>query len=275
MGEISGAHNRQLGDFASVDTADKGDLVARLDAMHQLSTFRDYKQETFSLLDLVAGNAVADVGCGTGEDVRSLARLVGPGGQGVGFDLSEAMLEQARERHADITAASFRHASAQALPADDATFDGIRADRVLIHVPDPVATIQDMLRVLKPGGRIVVSEPDMPGCWVASDNQSITSAVMQHIAESCASPYLARDLWTMFRDAGLDDVNLVVRAMSVHDPVSVATILDFGSVLGHMQRTGKLSSEQGAAWMEEFRERGRAGRFAAGVSIFVVSATKR
>lgn len=272
---ISTVQVRRLGDFSSVDTADKGDLVARLDAMHQLSTFRAYKQETFSLLDLTTGAVVADIGCGTGEDERSLARLVGPCGQVLGFDLSEAMLEQARDRHSDLTNVTFHQASAQALPARDASFDAVRADRVLLHVPDPAATLREMLRVLRPGGRIVISEPDMPGCWLSSNNQRVSAAIFHQIAESCVSPYLARDLWTLFRDAGLDDAKLLVRAVTEHDPASVAKILDFESVVGHMVHAGRLATEQVEAWLEDFRQRGRAGRFAAGVSIFIASATKR
>ena len=137
MDEISTVPDRRLGDFSSVDTEDKSNLVVRLDAMHQLSTFRSYKQETFSLLDIASRSVVADVGCGTGEDVHSLSRLVSPGGQVVGVDLSEAMLDQARERHGGLAGVSFRQLSTQSLPAEDESFDAIRADRVLIHVPRP------------------------------------------------------------------------------------------------------------------------------------------
>lgn len=267
--------DRRLGDFASVDTADTGDLVARLDAMHDLDTFKSYKEETFSLLLPIPGSMVADVGCGTGEDVCALAQRVGAVGHVIGFDLSEAMLSEARERHSSLSSVSFQQAPSQTLPAPENHFDAIRADRVLIHVPDPVATIREMVRVLKPGGRLVISEPDMPGCWVASSNYPLTSLVMEQIASSCAAPYLARDLWTLFHDAGLADVRLVVRTVTVFDPASVATILDFEGVLKRMLVAGALSAGQVDAWLAEFAERGRTGRFAAGVCIFIVSAIKQ
>ncbi|MDB5438006.1 MAG: hypothetical protein JWM33_433 [Caulobacteraceae bacterium] len=266
--------SRKLGDFARVDSADADNLVQRLDAMHALAAFQIYKQETFELLRLKPGFHVADIGCGTGDDARILAGMVGGAGRVTGFDLSAAMLEQARERHADVPGLTFRNASADALGVDEASFDAIRADRVLIHVPDPKRALNELIRVIKPGGRIVISEPDMPGCWVASNDYATTDLVMQQIARSCVSPYLARDLLAMFRDAGLRDVSLAVRTVTAFDAVSVGKILDFESVVKGMLAHGLLAPDQAQTWMQDFIQRDRDGRFAAAVNIMIVSGAK-
>jgi ubiquinone/menaquinone biosynthesis C-methylase UbiE len=266
--------DRQLGDYANVDAADAGNLVSRLDAMHALDSFRTYKTETFDLLRLRPGSSVADVGCGTGEDVRRLSDIVGPSGAAAGFDLSESMLAQARERHADLTWLNFLNAPADALGVADGSFDGVRADRVLIHVPDPQKALDEMIRVAKPGGRIVTSEPDMPGCWVASHNHGVTDRIMREIAHSCISPYLARDLWSMLQDAGLKDVSLTVRTVTVFDPDSVSRILDFASVVNNMLMQGLLSKEEVATWMDEMNNRAQNGRFSAGLCIMIAAGTK-
>src|SRR6516165_10914524 len=98
MSPASHAAEGSLGSFANVDTADPADLVHRLDAMHMLEFFRAYKHETFGLLGLAPGDRVADVGCGTGDDARNLAAIVGAAGTAVGFDLSDSMLAEARSR---------------------------------------------------------------------------------------------------------------------------------------------------------------------------------
>lgn len=265
---------RKLGDFAHVDSADADNLVQRLDAMHALAAFQTYKRETFELLRLQPGYSVADIGCGTGEDARVMAGLVAPGGAVTGFDLSAAMLDQARERHADVPGLTFRNAPADGLEVADGSFDAIRADRVLIHVPDPGRALGEMIRVIRPGGRIVISEPDMPGCWVASSDYATTDKIMQQIARSCISPYLARDLRAMFRDAGLQEVALEVRTVTAFDAASVGKILDFESVVKGMLAHGLLSQEQAQIWIQDFVERDRNGRFVAAVNIMVVSGTK-
>jgi ubiquinone/menaquinone biosynthesis C-methylase UbiE len=268
------ANTRKLGDFAHVDTADAGNLVARLDAMHALRSFQVYKQETFELLRARPGARLADVGCGTGEDARAMAGLVAPDGEVTGFDLSVAMLDQARGRHAGVPGLDFVNAPADALGAADESFDAVRADRVLIHVPDAAGALREMIRVTKSGGRVVISEPDMPGCWVASSDYATTDQIMRQIAQSCIAPYLARDLMAMFRDAGMDEVALSVRTVLAFDPASVGKILDFGSVIKGMLSHGLLSEDQAQKWMTDFAERGLNGRFAAGVNIMIVSGTK-
>ena len=90
---------RQLGAFANVDKTDARDFIERLDEMHGLDVFRAYKKYTFDLLGLKPGARVADVGCGTGEDISLLADLVGPEGSAVGFDLSQSMIDEATKRH--------------------------------------------------------------------------------------------------------------------------------------------------------------------------------
>ena len=122
-----------------------------------LEFFRAYKQETFALLGLQRGTVVADIGCGTGEDARNLAQIAGEAGSVVGFDISDEMLTVAEHRR-NGSQANLRFIRA---PADDLgvageTFDAVRADRVLTHVPDPAAAIAEMARVLKPGGRLAV-----------------------------------------------------------------------------------------------------------------------
>src|SRR5215218_4873161 len=89
--------SRQLGDFSTVDHSDSADLVGRLDVMQSLDAFRAYKARTFAEMRIGPGMTVADVGCGTGGDVAALAHQVGPGGRIIGFDASQAMLDQASQ----------------------------------------------------------------------------------------------------------------------------------------------------------------------------------
>jgi ubiquinone/menaquinone biosynthesis C-methylase UbiE len=265
---------RQLGAFANVDETDSDDFIARLDQMQALDAFRAYKRITFDLMRLAAGMKAADVGCGTGEDARALADITGVGGEVIGIDLSEAMIAQAYARHPNVPGLRFACAPSDSLGLPDDCLDGIRADRVLIHVPDPVATLDEMIRVTRSGGRIVVSEPDMPGFWVASDDYATTELVVKAIANSCVTPFLPRDLWAIFCDRGLIDISFSVQPITSFD-LSVATkVLDFSAVLTLMVHKGLLDHARAMAWSNDLQARGRSGRFVGGMNIMVVSATK-
>jgi SAM-dependent methyltransferase len=76
-------------------------------------------------------------------------------GRCVGVDRSAAMCARARTRGATVV-----QADAEALPFPDSTFAGARTDRTLQHVEDPVVALQELLRVLRPGARVVVADPD-------------------------------------------------------------------------------------------------------------------
>ncbi len=109
---------------------------------------------------LVPGEAVLDLGSGAGLDSLIAARLVGGAGRVMGVDLSEAMVAKARANAAAVgaTAVEFRHGYAEALPADAGTFDAVIVNGLLNLAPEKVAVVREIFRVLRPGGRALVSE---------------------------------------------------------------------------------------------------------------------
>ena len=103
-----------------------------------------------------AGRTVLDAGCGTGNLAAAAASR---GASVVGTDLSDGMVTLARERHPKI---EFRQADAEQLPFPDMTFDSVVSNLLVPHLPRPEAGIDELARVLKPGGRLAVSMWDLP-----------------------------------------------------------------------------------------------------------------
>lgn len=104
--------------------------------------------------ELKAGDDFLDVGCGTGVLTREAAGVVGANGRAVGLDLSESMLGVARKQ---APTARFQQGNATALPFEDASFDVVCGAFMLMFVPEPAAAVKEMWRVLRPGGRLVLS----------------------------------------------------------------------------------------------------------------------
>lgn len=115
-------------------------------------------QHPIDWLNIPAGGVALDVGCGPGSITASLARAVGADGLALGVDVSEPMLARAVRVQAG-SQAGFLRADAQRLPLRDNTVDAITSIAVLQLVPDPVAALGEMARVLKPGGRIALMVP--------------------------------------------------------------------------------------------------------------------
>lgn len=106
------------------------------------------------------GERVVDVGCGAGIDSMIAAKFVGPHGRVIGVDMTPAMIEKARRNAADagMTNVDFRQGIAESLPVETAWADVVISNGVLNLFPDKLAGLQEMARVLKPGGRLQIGD---------------------------------------------------------------------------------------------------------------------
>jgi SAM-dependent methyltransferase len=114
----------------------------------------------FSLGALKLGEKVLDMGSGAGFDSLIAARMVSPAGQVVGIDMTPAMIEKARSaaQEAAISNVEFRRGYAETLPVEDGWADVVISNGVLNLVPDKSTALQEMARVLKPGGRLQIGD---------------------------------------------------------------------------------------------------------------------
>jgi len=115
-----------------------------------------WRMATVKAVDPKPGDRVLDVACGTGTSTAALARK---GAELVGVDFSTGMIMEARRRHPAI---EFVEGDAEALPFPDDGFDAVTISFGLRNVQDPHLAIAEMFRVLKPGGRVVITEFSTP-----------------------------------------------------------------------------------------------------------------
>jgi demethylmenaquinone methyltransferase/2-methoxy-6-polyprenyl-1,4-benzoquinol methylase len=217
--------------FKDVDKEAKAEMVAdvfhsvaaRYDLMNDLMSggiHRIWKRFTIELSGVRKNNSVLDIAGGTGDLAVRFAELVGPQGRVVLADINDSMLQVGRDklldegRQANI---EFVQADAQYLPFPDDSFDCITIAFVLRNVTDIDLALRSMLRVLKPGGRLLVLEFSKPqndllskaydtysfrvlpmiGRLVANDSDSY-----QYLAESIRKHPDQGTLKTMMEDAG-------------------------------------------------------------------------
>jgi SAM-dependent methyltransferase len=209
---------------------------------------RDARLETARALEVIPGCSVLDVGSGAGEFLIELAGSV-ENLRPVGIDASRTMVETAASRaHAAGVSVQFVRGDAQHLDFPDASFDRINCSRVLMHLSDPRSAFMEMSRVLAPGGRLAVFEPDFDALMIDSDDLATATAVRTALTKPLSSPDIGRRLRRYALDAELEllDFGGFVRTMT-----SLQVAIDQFHLLEHLETaagTGALSSETASRW---------------------------
>ena len=258
-----GNHDLQVG-FRDIDaTGDSARFVDYLDAVTAM--LRERKLALLDTLQLGEGNSAIDVGCGVGDDVALLAERVGDGGHAIGVDLSANLLAEARFRTTEIAGATFIRADAHLLPFRDSSFDGARVERTLQHVADPAAVVREIVRVTRPGCRVVAFEPDWHTLVLSGADIATSGRLAADIVAHCRHPAAGTQLPSWFAAAGLliEDAGAAV----VHTrSIAVAEqIFNLGAAIDRLQDAAVRQ------WSAAAREESQAGTFlAAGTGFWAV-----
>ena len=263
--------------FSDVDGSGRSDALVdylTLVAQH----VGEFRRQGYDLMRLAPGDAVLDVGCGAGEVCVELAAIVGPTGRVAGVDLSEAMVEAARRTvAASGRSVELRTASAYELPFADGAFDAVRAERVFQHLDDPEAALREMLRVTKPGGRVMLSDPDHGQAGLALDDPAhrrIYEALQRAMTRMIVNPHSGTRLRGMLVRAGLDDVAQLVHSFAFDHPQFMQMFF-VHERLAAATAAGEITEGEGARFLAALAERHRAGTFFGSAIGYTVAGTKR
>lgn len=229
------------------------------------------RRSPVAMLGDVRHGRVVDIG-GSAADIAVLRRRVGRAGHVVCVDrdreplvAGRASVRQGLGPTANGGAVGFVQASAArlALPADSCV--AARVDRVLSHVDDPMVVLREVRRVVRPGGTVVVVEPDHESHVVdEGDDVSlafVTAAVLRRHAVRFANPRAPRRLAGQLMAAGFARVDVHVSSFGFPSLAEVDRALGVTELVADAVADGEVSADEARRWHEALAAKSAAGTF--------------
>lgn len=253
--------------FTSVDTQPRpAEWVQVLDRLSAEPFYAAYKQRLRELLRAGPGGLFLDVGAGTGD--AAVALRSGGGAEVVAVDSSLTMVAQARDRGLPRAVV----ADGDRLPFAASRFDGAWADRVLQHVAEPARVLDELLRVVRPGGRVALADPDYDTQVLDIADQELARRVLRFRADvGLRNGSLAHRHAGLLAVRGIRDITVEARTMVVRDPSAVDNVMGLRTWARTAADRGHLDAVDADRFVGQLDDAVRAGRFTYAVTFFLTA----
>ena len=212
-----------------------------------------YTEHALRLAGLRPGMRVLDIGSGPGDVSFTAARLVGPTGTVLGVDAAPEMVELARDRAAEkgLSTVHFMQTAIDAIALDEPV-DAVIGRLILMHLPDPAATLRQLSTWVRPGGVIAFSENDITAARSIPDLPlfgRVTAGIARAFEAMGLSPRFGTTLHTIFADAGLGAPHLTLGA-----PIGTAADTDILAYAAEVWRLVSPIAQQNGFAIDEIAD---------------------
>lgn len=254
-------------------------LVGTMDTTGRWDATRALRAWERQHLGLAEGGRLLDVGCGPGDAALALASELGSSGEVVGRDLSAEMVAVAQQRARSASCAvRFTVGDAMCLNEADDSFDAVRAERTLQWVADPTIAIGEMIRVLRPGGRISLIDTDWSTFRIDVDDPQVSAKIGRAMADERNRPSnVGRRLAPLLTTA---DLGVVAETTATHtwtawDPDESPApdgCFSMESLAADLVDAGELDPGDTAAFVATIHEAARRSQFSMSLTMHAVIA---
>lgn len=237
------------------------------------------KDHAIEVMGIREGFSVLDAGCGSGEDLVSLANHVGTTGQVVGLDFDADLLAQAQKavEAAKLTErVTLREGSLLQLPFESNHFDVVHTERVLLHIKEIETAVQELARVTKPGGKVVLVENDYGSLSVETPHTDMVRRYSTWaIEQMLTNGYAGRKLKGQMAKAGLQDIRIEVMPWYYDSYAVYSALTNDGQRLSNAAiALGIITPEEWAAYDQNLQDLDAEGAFFATSNLILACGMK-
>lgn len=211
--------------------------------------------------DIKTGDSVLDISCGTGLVTQPIAKTVGMNGSVMGIDLSEGMIEEARQRadECDFKNITFQHMDAEQLEFENNHFDAAICSLGLMYFPNPEKALDEMNRVVKPGGEVAALVWGARSkCGWASIFPIVDKRVKSEVCPLFFHLGTGKALQQAFESIGLQDISANRFAFDLHfkdeEDACMAAFLGGAVALAYQKFDEKTRHEAHTEYLDSIQE---------------------
>ena len=238
------------------------EATKRLLAVYTTPDVVSQRQQFLRALNPQQGESVLDIGSGPGFLASSIAEETGSTGVVHGIDVSDPMIELARNHCAHQPWTEFGQADATNLPFLDNSFDAAISTQVLEYVSDVDGALAEMYRVVRPAGRVVIVDTDWDSIvWHSSDRERM-NRILAAWEEHAVDPYLPRTLVEKLNRAGfcVESQTVIPLFNPSFDPNTYSNRL-IDLIVPYVIGRLNIDSDEADDWAERLRSAGNEGEY--------------
>jgi len=233
---------------------------------------RHYKSIALEQLDIQPGHTVVDLGCGPGADLGRFAAATGPTGRVIGIDSDAAALTEAQSETLVEARIEFRRGDIHTLDLPDDTTDRAHTDRVLQHVAEPTRVLEEIRRILRPGGIAVLAEPDWDTLVIDHPNLEIARAYQRFVTDIVVrNSHIGRQLPRLAVGCGFHIEDVLPITTVFRDVTAADKVLGLKRVSDRAVDAGYLTREAADQWLNHLATE----PFFAAATLFIITATRK
>jgi len=246
-----------------LDDATLDVLTARLEARGKHPRFETMMREYLDAMAIDSSRYVLDLGCGTGVVARTIARRPPFAGRVIGVDRSPHLVAAASRlaREEGSERVAFRTGDSHTLELRDMEFDAVVAHTLFSHLEDPRSVLTEIVRVLRPGGKVGIFDGDYASMTFASDDPAAGKATDEMIINAIVTnPRVMRQMPQLLQEAGL---RLTAAFSYVVADIGRADFWDTSvkSLIRLLPKAGAMTESQAEAWAAAMLARSEQGTF--------------
>lgn len=255
------------------DSPNAGFLINAMKELNAFPQIQKIKRDAIALLDIRPGNKVIEVGCGLGDDIAAISNLLGDQGSVIGIDRSNLMLSEARKKVQKANV-QYEYADAANLRFSDNFFDLGYADRLLISQHDPDKVLGELVRVIKPNGKICITDIDLGSIVMFPFHSKLTPMLLARVQEVDTNSYIGRELKHKFKQNGLINLQVAASTYLVESFDAIKKMVDYPRLIHDLSLLGRCSETEALELLQSIYEAESNNEFLYSIGFFTVVGTK-